>query len=78
MSPSVNAATIAIVFSKMFLVNDIPGVSTIVNASPNLELADVINSVHDFNPPLTFSSVLHILLKKEVFPAPYMPIATTL
>lgn len=55
MSPSVNAATMDIVFSKMFLVNDIPGVSTIVNPSPNLELEDVINSVHDFNPPLTFS-----------------------
>ena len=78
MSQSVNAATIDIVFSKIFLVSDFPRVSTIEKASPYLEIADEINSVHDFHPTLTFSSVLHILLLKEVFPAPYMPIATTL
>ena len=71
MSPSANAATIDIVFSKIFLVSDIPRVSTIRKASPYLELAYVINSVHDFHPTLTISSVLHILLLKEVFPAPY-------
>ena len=36
-SPSVNAATIEMVFSNTFLWKEIPGVSTMVNAYPYLD-----------------------------------------